>query len=149
MRWIVLIFDWIPFIWNVLFSFLTYMYLHAECRWWNNSTIANLLLLVGCGYLSINSYNFSKITKFKLFNDKKLYSSRPRKRRRKDSVQNEKRSNVKFMELDSPEDIQNGFILKDDGRNCTLIPAVSIIRNNIFYMHGRIWFFVCTEHKNH
>ncbi|WVZ10457.1 hypothetical protein V8G54_014987 [Vigna mungo] len=43
--------------------------------------------------------------------------SRPRKRRRKDSVQNEKRSNVKFMELDSPEDIQNGFILKDDGEN--------------------------------
>ncbi|BAU00410.1 hypothetical protein VIGAN_10200000 [Vigna angularis var. angularis] len=43
-----------------------------------------------------------------------FFCSRPRKRRRKDSVQNEKRSNVKFMELDSPEDIQNGFILKDD-----------------------------------
>ncbi|XP_017427950.1 polycomb group protein EMBRYONIC FLOWER 2 isoform X5 [Vigna angularis] len=46
-----------------------------------------------------------------------FFCSRPRKRRRKDSVQNEKRSNVKFMELDSPEDIQNGFILKDDGEN--------------------------------
>jgi len=75
-----------------------------------------------------------------------MYSSRPRKRRRKDSVQNEKRSNVKFMELDSPEDIPNGFMQKDDGRNCTLIPAVSIIRNNIFYVHAR-FFFLCVQNS--
>ncbi|XP_027360939.1 polycomb group protein EMBRYONIC FLOWER 2-like [Abrus precatorius] len=43
-----------------------------------------------------------------------FFCSRPRKRRRKDSVQNEKRSNVKFLELDSPEGIQNGFLQKDD-----------------------------------
>ncbi|KAK8471705.1 hypothetical protein PHAVU_002G000500 [Phaseolus vulgaris] len=43
-----------------------------------------------------------------------FFCSRPQKRRRKDSVQNEKRSNVKFMELDSPEDIQNGFMQKDN-----------------------------------
>ncbi|KAL2342014.1 hypothetical protein Fmac_009954 [Flemingia macrophylla] len=42
------------------------------------------------------------------------FCSRPRKRRRKDSVQNEKRTNVKFLELDSPEGIQNGFLQKDD-----------------------------------
>ncbi|KAG5144665.1 hypothetical protein JHK84_030208 [Glycine max] len=40
--------------------------------------------------------------------------SRPRKRRRKDSVQNEKCTNVKFLELDSPEGIHNGFLEKDD-----------------------------------
>ncbi|RDX95178.1 Polycomb group protein VERNALIZATION 2, partial [Mucuna pruriens] len=40
--------------------------------------------------------------------------SRPRKRRRKDSVQNEKRASVKFLEMDSPEGMQNGFLQKDD-----------------------------------
>ncbi|CAJ1928667.1 unnamed protein product [Sphenostylis stenocarpa] len=43
-----------------------------------------------------------------------VFCSRPRKRRRKDSVQTEKRTNVKFLELDSPEGVQNGFIQKDD-----------------------------------
>lgn len=43
-----------------------------------------------------------------------VFCSRPQKRRRKDSVQNEKRANVKFLELDSPEGIQNGFLQKDD-----------------------------------
>ncbi|TKY70788.1 Polycomb group protein EMBRYONIC FLOWER 2 [Spatholobus suberectus] len=43
-----------------------------------------------------------------------FFCSRPRKRRRKDSVQNEKRASVKFLELDSPEGIQNGFVQKDD-----------------------------------
>ncbi|KAL5181752.1 Polycomb group protein EMF2B [Glycine soja] len=46
-----------------------------------------------------------------------FFCSRPRKRRRKDSVQIEKRTNVKFLELDSPEGIHNGFLQKDDGRN--------------------------------
>ncbi|XP_061347687.1 polycomb group protein EMBRYONIC FLOWER 2-like [Gastrolobium bilobum] len=43
-----------------------------------------------------------------------FFCSRPQKRRRKDSVQNEKRANVKFLELDSPEGVQNGFLQKDD-----------------------------------
>ncbi|XP_057449775.1 polycomb group protein EMBRYONIC FLOWER 2-like [Lotus japonicus] len=43
-----------------------------------------------------------------------FFCSRHRKHRRKDSVQNEKRANVKFLELDSPEGIQNGFLQKDD-----------------------------------
>ncbi|KAH1157449.1 hypothetical protein GLYMA_11G036800v4 [Glycine max] len=43
-----------------------------------------------------------------------FFCSRPRKRRRKDSVQNEKCTNVKFLELDSPEGIHNGFLEKDD-----------------------------------
>ncbi|XP_014626860.2 polycomb group protein VERNALIZATION 2 [Glycine max] len=43
-----------------------------------------------------------------------FFCSRPRKRRRKDSVQIEKRTNVKFLELDSPEGIHNGFLQKDD-----------------------------------
>ncbi|KAH1267378.1 Polycomb group protein VERNALIZATION 2 [Glycine max] len=37
--------------------------------------------------------------------------------RSEDSVQIEKRTNVKFLELDSPEGIHNGFLQKDDGRN--------------------------------
>ncbi|XP_014619297.1 polycomb group protein EMF2B-like isoform X3 [Glycine soja] len=50
-----------------------------------------------------------------------FFCSRPRKRRRKDSVQNEKCTNVKFLELDSPEGIHNGFLEKDDdGRNYIL-----------------------------
>ncbi|KAJ1391720.1 Polycomb protein, VEFS-Box [Sesbania bispinosa] len=43
-----------------------------------------------------------------------FFCSRPRKRRRRDSVQNEKCANVKFLELDSPEGIQNGFLQKDN-----------------------------------
>ncbi|RYQ81073.1 hypothetical protein Ahy_Scaffold1g107080 isoform C [Arachis hypogaea] len=43
-----------------------------------------------------------------------IFCSRPRKRLRKDSVQNEKRANVKFLELDSPEGTQNGFLEKND-----------------------------------
>ncbi|XP_016201473.1 polycomb group protein EMBRYONIC FLOWER 2 [Arachis ipaensis] len=43
-----------------------------------------------------------------------IFCSRPRKRLRKDSVQNEKRANVKFLELDSPEGTQNGFLEKNE-----------------------------------
>lgn len=42
------------------------------------------------------------------------FCSRPRKRQRMDSVQNEKHINVKFLELDSPDGTQNGFLQKDD-----------------------------------
>ncbi|XP_014521268.1 polycomb group protein EMBRYONIC FLOWER 2 isoform X4 [Vigna radiata var. radiata] len=67
-----------------------------------------------------------------------FFCSRPRKRRRKDSVQNEKRSNVKFMELDSPEDIQNGFILKDDDILCCKGENVSrTSRNEKILLSGR------------
>ncbi|KAE9606881.1 putative polycomb protein, VEFS-Box [Lupinus albus] len=43
-----------------------------------------------------------------------FFCSRPRKRKRKDSTQNEKRASVKFLELDSPEGTQNGFVEKND-----------------------------------
>lgn len=48
-----------------------------------------------------------------------MYSSRPRRRRRMDPDQNEKRGNVQFLELDSPrlagEGLHKGFLEKDDG----------------------------------
>ncbi|QCD91516.1 polycomb protein SUZ12 [Vigna unguiculata] len=67
-----------------------------------------------------------------------FFCSRPRKRRRKDSVQNEKRSNVKFMELDSPEDIPNGFMQKDDDILCCKGENVSrTSRNEKILLSGR------------
>ncbi|XP_030946936.1 polycomb group protein EMBRYONIC FLOWER 2-like isoform X2 [Quercus lobata] len=48
-----------------------------------------------------------------------LFCSRPRRRRRTDPDQNEKRGNVQFLELDSPrlagEGLHKGFLEKDDG----------------------------------
>jgi len=47
-----------------------------------------------------------------------MYSSRPRKLRKKDLDQNEKRVNIQFLEMDSPrpagEGIRKGFLEKDD-----------------------------------
>ncbi|CAL0331707.1 unnamed protein product [Lupinus luteus] len=43
-----------------------------------------------------------------------FFCSRPRKRKRKDFTQNEKRASVKFLELDSPEGRHNGFVEKND-----------------------------------
>jgi hypothetical protein len=49
-----------------------------------------------------------------------MYSSRPRKLRRKDLDQNEKRVNIQFLEMDSPrpagEGIHKEFLEKDDGK---------------------------------
>lgn len=49
-----------------------------------------------------------------------MYSSRPRKLRKKDLDQNEKRVNIQFLEMDSPrpagEGIRKGFLEKDDGK---------------------------------
>lgn len=50
-----------------------------------------------------------------------MYSSKPRKRKRKNLVKHEKQVNIQFLELDSPEllidDANREFAEKDDGNN--------------------------------
>lgn len=77
-----------------------------------------------------NLYDLRLLT-LSYLNNNKLCSSRPRKRRAKDYVQNEKCANVKFLELESPEGIQNGFLQKDDGINFILMRAITTIKSNI------------------
>lgn len=82
-----------------------------------------------------------------------MYSSRPRKLRRKELDQNEKLVNVQFLELDSPrpvgEHIHNGFLEKDDGIFISLF--ATLVFNQ--FCHGKrshswpesYWFLLCTE----
>lgn len=64
-----------------------------------------------------------------------MYSSRPRKLRRKELDQNEKLVNVQFLELDSPrpvgEHTHNGFLEKDDGTVIYLFASLVLINSTI------------------
>lgn len=63
-----------------------------------------------------------------------MYSSRPRKLRRKDLDENEKRVNIQFLEMDSPrpavEGIRKGFLEKDDGKFIYLFLSVGLVKDD-------------------
>jgi hypothetical protein len=63
-----------------------------------------------------------------------MYSSRPRKLRRKDLDENEKRVNILFLEMDSPrpagEGIRKGFLEKDDGKFIYLFLSFVLVKDD-------------------